>query len=212
MTDDKQNETEKLYAGKFKTVEELEAGYKNSLPTFQENENLKKKLEDITKVPDEYMTPVDLALDQDNIKDIKTLAKNSGLTQAQFDKLARETNAKLLSQTQSFEAAKKELGADNLNIIQDFVKKQYGEKVSDALMKSVITNKELRADILEQRKQALNSAAPGMGRATGYGSYTVTQKDVMTAREEMLKARGKARVEAQNRYIAMQHQMAHQGK
>ena len=26
---------EKLYAGKFKTVEELEAGYKNSLPTFR---------------------------------------------------------------------------------------------------------------------------------------------------------------------------------
>jgi hypothetical protein len=203
---------EKLYAGKFKTVEELEAGYKNSLPTFQENETLKKKLEDVTKVPDEYMTPSDVALHEADIAQIKLLAKNSGLTQAQYDKLARETNARTQANVQSFEAAKKELGADKLNMIQDFVKKQYGDKVSDALMKSVITNKELREEILNQRQAALNSAAPGMGRAGGAGTYAVTQKDVMTARDEMNKCRGKARVEAQKRYIAMQHQYAHQNK
>jgi len=202
----------KLYAGKFKTVEELEAGYKNSLPTFQENESLKKKLDDVTKVPDEYLTPSDIALHENDLAEIKRIAKNSGLTQAQYDKLARETNARTQANIQSFENAKKELGADKLNLIQDFVKKQYGDKVSDALMKSVITNKELREEILNQRTAALNSAAPGMGRASGSGSYLVTQKDVMAARDEMTKARGKARIEAQKRYISLQHQVAHQNK
>ncbi len=203
---------DKLYAGKFKTVEELEAGYKNSLPTFQENETLKKKLDDVTKIPDEYQTPSDVALHETDLADIKRIAKSSGLTQAQYDKLVRESHAKTQANHQSFEAAKKELGADNLNLIQEFVKKQYGEKVSDALMKSVITNKDLREDILAQRTAVLNSTAPGMGRAGGAGSYAVTQKDVLASRDEMMKSRGKQRVEAQKRYVALQHQMAHQNK
>lgn len=209
-TEQKTNEGEKLYAGKFKTVEELESGYNNTAKLFQENEDLKKKFESVTKIPDEYLTPADVALHESDIAEVKRLAKNSGLTQDQFDKLARETHAKTASNIQSFELAKKELGADNLNIIQDFVKKQYGDKVSDALMKNIITNKELRDEILEQRKAALNSAAPGMGRAGGAGSYVVTNKDVMTARNEMVKSRGKARIEAQKKYIALQHQIAHQ--
>lgn len=204
--------TDKLYAGKFKTVEELENGYKNSAVVFDENTSLKKKLEDVTKIPDNYMTPSDIALHDADVADIKTLAKNAGLTQGQYEKLARETNAKAAAKLQSYESAKKELGADNLNLIQDFVKRQYGEKVSETLMKSVITNKDLRDDILSQRQRALNSSAPGIGRAGGAGTYAVTQEDVMVARDEMMKTNGKARVEAQKRYIGMQHQYAHQNK
>jgi hypothetical protein len=200
-----------LYAGKFKTVEELEAGYKNSLPVFQENENLKKKFEEVTKIPDEYMTPADIALHENDVKEIKLIAKNSGLTQSQYEKLARETNSRTVAAQQSFETARKELGSDNLNLIQDFVKKQYGDKVSDALMKSVITNKELREDILAQRQKALSSVVPGAGRV-GAPNYAVTQKDILHARDEMQSARGRARVEAQKRYIAVQHQYAHQNK
>ena len=41
---------------------------------------------------------------------------------------------------------------------------------------------------------------------------TVTHKDVITARAEMLKTRGKARVEAQKRYISLSSQLAHAGE
>jgi hypothetical protein len=43
-TETQTNEQPKLYAGKFKTIEDLEAGYKSSLPVFQENETLKKTI------------------------------------------------------------------------------------------------------------------------------------------------------------------------
>jgi transcriptional regulator with XRE-family HTH domain len=201
---------EKLYAGKFKTVEELEAGYKNSLPVFQENENLKKKVDEVTKIPDEYMTPADIALHDEDAAEVKRLAKNSGLTQAQYEKLARETHARTKSNVDSYEAAKKELGADKINQIQDFVTKTYGEKVGAKLLKDAITNKEIREELLAQRTAALNSAAPGMGRTGGAPSYSVTKKDVLTARTEMEKVRGKARVEARNKYISLQRQYAHQ--
>jgi hypothetical protein len=78
-------------------------------------------------------------------------------------------------------------------------------------MKSVITNKELREDILAQRQRALSSVVPGAGRV-GATNYAVTKKDILVAREEMQNARGKARVEAQRRYIAVHHQFAHQNK
>lgn len=200
---------ETLYAGKFKTVAELEAGYKNSLPTFQENENLKKKIEEATKVPDTYNTPADIALHESDLEAVKQEAKNSGLTQSQYEKLVKERNAKSVNRHQSYEQAKKDLGADNLNILQDFIKKTYPEKAGEALLRQAITNKEVRESIMAQRSEMLNSSVPGSGRVSTGGNYNITEKDVLKARDEMNNSRGRARVEAQKRYIAMQHQRAH---
>lgn len=212
MSEQKDNEGtggETLYAGKFKTVAELEAGYKNSLPTFQENENLKKKLEESTKVPDAYNTPADIALHESDLEAVKLEAKNSGLTQAQYEKLVKERNARSMNKHQSFEQAKKDLGADTLNLLQDFIKKTYPEKAGEVLLKQAISNKEVRESILAQRTQMLNSSVPGGNRVSTGGGYQITEKDVLKARDEMNSSRGRARVEAQKRYIALQHQRAH---
>ncbi|MBX4189679.1 hypothetical protein KW791_00055 [Candidatus Parcubacteria bacterium] len=212
MSEQTQNNNEKLYAGKFKTVEELEAGYKNSLPVFQENENLKKKVDEVTKVPDEYMTPKEVALHDDDLKEVKRIAKSSGLTQAQYEKLANETYAKTQANVSSYEAAKKELGADKINQLQDFVNKKYGDKVGSTILKNAITNKDLQAELFEQRTKELNSTVPGMSRSGGAPSYSINHKDVLAARTEMENTRGKARVEARNRYIEIQRQYAHREK
>jgi hypothetical protein len=201
--------TEILYAGKFKTVGELEAGYKNSLPTFQENENLKKQLEQMTKVPEMYNTPADIALHESDLSAVQHEAKSSGLTQAQYEKLVRERNALSLSKHQSYEQAKKDLGADNLNMLQDFIKKTYPEKAAEVLLRQAIMNKELRESIFSQRSEMLNSSIPGTNRISVDGKYNITEKDVLKAREDMNSLRGRARVEARNRYIAMQHHRAH---
>lgn len=201
---------EKLYAGKFKTVQELEEGYNNAAKVYQENDGLKKKFEDATRVPDSYALPADIALHESDVEALKLEAKGSGLTQVQFDKLARERNARGLSKVQSFEEAKKTLGADNINVMQDFLKKAYPEKVADILLKQAITNKEVRDQILDQRSKFLNSSVPGSGAASGYGSQLITEKDVLKAREDMLATRGRSRVEAQSRYIAMQRARAQQ--
>jgi hypothetical protein len=211
MTDQQttsQNEGETLYAGKFKTVAELEAGYKNSLPVFQENQTLKAKLDEVSKVPDDYMTPADVALHDDDLADVKRIAKNSELTQAQFDKLARETYAKGKGKLDAFENAKKDLGADTLNMLQDYVKKYYPEKIGDSVLKKLIMEKDAREIALQHRNTLLNSKVPGVGDINP-GAYAVTQKDVMKAREDMLQSRGKARVEAQKKYISLQSQLAH---
>lgn len=204
--------TDKMYAGKFKTVEELEAGYNNAAKVYQENEELKGKYDQVTKVPDDYQVPSDITLHENDLAQLKSAAKNSGLTQAQFEKLALAQNQNVRSKVESFENAKKEIGADNLNLLQDFINKSYPEKAGAALLKEAIKNKEVREAILSQRTEALNSSVPGVNKVS-VGSYNqVTHKDVYQAREEMMKARGKARVAAQKRYVNLSSQLAHAGE
>jgi len=124
-----------LYAGKFKTVEELEAGYNNAAKVYQENEELKGKYTSLTTIPDEYAVPADVTLHDNDLAEIKRAAKDSGLTQAQFDKLALAQNQSVKSKLESFENSKKEIGADNLNLLQDFIKNTYPEKAGEALLK-----------------------------------------------------------------------------
>jgi len=201
-----------LYAGKFKTVEELEAGYNNAAKVYQDNEDLKSKYDSVTKVPDDYAIPQGIELHENDVANIKKTAKESGLTQAQFDKLAMAQNQSVKSKFESFENSKKEIGVDNLNLLQDFISKSYPEKAGAALLKEAIKNKEVRDAILEQRKQALNSSVPGTNKVST-GSYNqVTHKDVHEAREEMMKCRGKARIAAQKRYVDLSSKLAHAGE
>lgn len=206
-----QNDEIKLYAGKFKTVEDLEEGYKNSFKLHQENEALKKKVDEITKIPDEYITPQSISLAESDLAEVKIIAKNSFLTQAQYEKLINETYARAKAKQDSFEAAKKEVGADNINLLQDFVKKAYGDKAGNTLLKKAIIDKELREEIMAQRTAALNSQAPGIG-TVNIGRHSITKEDILKAREAITKASGKAKIEQQNKYISLQRQYAHQDK
>jgi hypothetical protein len=202
----------KLYAGKFKTVEELEAGYNNSAKVYQENEDLKKSMAESTHVPDDYTIPSDNTLHQDDIAELKQAAKESGLTQAQFERLAAKQNQTVKAKYDSFENAKKELGTDNLNLLQDFLSKTYPDKVADKILSEAIRDKGLRDQLLEQRTKVLNSSVPGSNQVT-HGTYNnVTHEDIRKQRDIMMKSRGKARVEAQKRYVALSSQMAHAGE
>jgi hypothetical protein len=209
MTDGTQ---EKLYAGKFKTVEELEAGYNNAAKVYQENDDLKNKYTQATSIPDDYQIPAGVALHDNDIAELKQAAKESGLTQAQFEKLAAKQNSSVRAKVESFENAKKEIGADNLNLLQDFLTKTYPDKVAEKMLKEAIKDKDLRAQILDQRTKSLNSSVPGANRVSSNNYNNVTHEDILKAREVMTKSRGKARVEAQKRYIALSAQLAHAGE
>lgn len=201
-----------LYAGKFKTVEELEAGYNNAAKVYQDNTDLQKKFEEATKVPDDYQVPSDVGLHDTDLAQLKAAAKNSGLTQTQFERLALAQNDSVKSKFETFENAKKEIGADNLNLLQDFISKAYPEKAGAALLKEAIKSKEVRDAILTQRTQALNSSVPGVGKVS-VGNYNqVTHEDIKKARDVMMGSRGRARVEAQKRYVALSAAMAHAGE
>jgi hypothetical protein len=203
------NDTPKLFAGKFKTVEELEAGYNNAAKVYQENDDLKKKHDEATKVPDDYNIPADVTLHENDVAQLKNAAKNSGLTQAQFEKLALAQTQTVKSKLEAFENAKKEVGSDNLNLLQDFLKKTYPDKVADQMLKEAIKDKDLRGQLLDQRSKMLNSSVPGSGNVS-VGSYNdVTHEDIKKARDVMMKSRGRARVEAQKKYISLSSRLAH---
>jgi uncharacterized protein (UPF0335 family) len=212
MTDSTIPPVDKLYAGKFKTVEELEAGYNNSAKVYQENEDLKTKYAELTKTPDDYQIPADVTLHESDIAQLKQTAKNSGLNQSQFEKLAQAQTQVVKSKLESFENAKKEVGADNLNMLQDFLAKNYPEKVAETMLKAAIKDKDLRGQLLDQRTKMLNSSVPGSNKVTTGNYNSVTHDDVHKARNLMMNSRGKARVEAQKRYINLSSQLAHAGQ
>lgn len=206
------NDDVKLYAGKFKTVEELEAGYNNAAKVYQDNEDLKKRIDESTKIPDDYAIPSDVQLHESDINELKAAAKESGLTQAQFERLAMKQNQSVKSKLESFENAKKELGSDNLNLLQDFLNKTYPDKVADKMLKEAIKDKDLRAQLMDQRTKMLNSSVPGSSQVTPNTYNDVTHDDVKKQREIMMNSRGKARIEAQRKYVAMNARIAHAGE
>lgn len=171
---------EKLYAGKFKTVEELEAGYKNTATVYDENQNLKTKVNELSTVPDVYLNPADVQLDQTRIADIQARAKESGMTQAQYEKFVLSDKARLDQHQQSFDNMKKEVGEETINILTDYVKKNYPEPLHDNMLKSFIVNKDARTAALNHRQQLLGNQVPGMNRPA-QGGYNVSHEDVKKA-------------------------------
>jgi hypothetical protein len=174
--DQKQNE-EKLYAGKFKSIEDLENGYKNSAAVYDENEKLKKEIEEFKTTPHEYLNPKDVELDQNRIEDIKARAKEAGMTQAQYEKFVMGDKARVEKHKQGFEEAKKAVGEQTLNILQDYVNKYYPKEIGEQMMKSLIADKTAREAALKHRDSLLNTTVNGLNRPA-QGGYHVTQEDI----------------------------------
>ena len=213
--DNNQNNSgeEKLLAGKFKTVPELEQGYKNSLPVFQENETLKKKLDEVTKIPDSYMNPNGLELDANRLTDIQTRAKEAGLTQAQYEKFASAEKARIDRGKQNFETLKKEVGEETLNILTDYVSKHYPPELKENMINTFIGNKDARQAALNHRQNLLNNKVPGMDKTSAGGlGYTITKDDIDKAYKAKETARGRDKMPAINHYMNLISAKAAQDK
>lgn len=197
------NNNEKLYAGKFKTVEDLEAGYKNSAIVYDENNNLKKKVEELSTIPDAYQNPTDVQLEANRIADIQARAREAGMTQAQYEKFLRGDKARIDKHHEGFESAKKEVGEQTLNILNDYVTKHYPKELQDGVMRTLIQNKEARQSALNHRDQLLNNQVPGVGRITP-PSYSVTDEDVKKAYDQKEKTRNSKDIQRYLNLVAMQ--------
>jgi hypothetical protein len=205
--DNQNNSSEKLYAGKFKTIEDLEAGYKASLPTFQENENLKKKLEEVTYVPADYINPAEIDLDESRVNDIKSRAKEVGMTQKQYENFVINDKKRVELNKQNFEKAKKDVGEQTINILSDYVSKAYPKELHDNLLKTFIGNKEAREAALKHRDQLLNNKFPGIDRTAAVG-YAVTQEDINKAHAQ--KEKNPHDMKARQHYINLLNAKASQ--
>lgn len=178
---------ETLYAGKFKTVEDLEQGYKNAATVYEENQKLKQQLEGIKAIPDNYSTPSDLGLPDEHVDALKGIAKNTGMNQEQYERFVRESKERQELSKTKFDSAKKELGDENLNILKDYVNKQYPAKIADTVLNQLIVDKEARAAALTHRQMLLNSSIPGANRVAGGSGHYVSRDDMLKAREALAK-------------------------
>lgn len=209
MTDPQTNTDDvKLYAGKFKTVDELENGYKNSLPVLQENEQLKAKLEAAMRVPDAYSQPDDIQLDPTRLAAIQQRAKEAGMTQPQYEKYIRFEKGAIERSQQGFETARKEVGEDILNMLQDYVKNQYPAALHDGILKTLITNKEARQEAMSHRERLLVDKVPGVGQPAFTRFNAVTDEDVRKA--YAVKDKNPHDMKARQRYINLLEQQAAQ--
>lgn len=156
----------KLYAGKYKSIEDLEAAYKEGEKFIGENANLKRELEKYTKPPEDYEVSNDIALRDIEIQELKAIAKNAGLNQEQFLKTAKEMQSRINYQLTSFEQAKQELGEANLNILTDYVSKNYPERLREVVLTKLIKDKDAMTDAMKHRETVLNNQAPGMDKAS----------------------------------------------
>lgn len=163
----------KLWAGKYKTPEELEAALigkdKEYGKLYSEHGDIKKKYEEFANVPEDYSIPSDVALRESEINEIRTIARNAGLNQVQFEKTAREMQARIQSNLEVIEQRKKDIGESNLVLLKEYVDKYYPENLRDAVLNQIIRDKNAMSDALKDRESRLNSAVPGMDRAGGSG-------------------------------------------
>lgn len=153
-------ESPKLYAGKYKSVEELEKAYKSSAGVFNENKTLKEQLKSF-EVPENYSLPESLSLHEQEIQGLQNIAKTAGLNQEQFNK----TLLKMQEQQQQcqiqLEERKKMLG-DTLNVIEDYVTKTYPSTLHSTILNTLIGDENAMTEALKHRDQLLNTQVPGL--------------------------------------------------
>lgn len=171
-------EEPKLYAGKYKSVEELEKGYCHSLQSLNE---IKSELKSFT-APEEYVIP-DVKTHHEIISRAKELAKSTGLSQSQFDAVVRKMDEKNRDSIEKFEESKKRAG-EKLDILEDYVSRHYPKKLKSTIINSLLMDSEAMDEALKHRESMLNTQVPGIHSARG-ASFSTNDK---TEKEKMIEA------------------------
>ena len=171
-------EEPKLYAGKYKSVEELEKGYCHSLQSLNE---IKSELKSFT-APEEYVIP-DVKTHHEIISRAKELAKSTGLSQSQFDAVVRKMDEKNRDSIEKFEESKKRAG-EKLDILEDYVSRHYPKKLKSTIINSLLMDSEAMDEALKHRESMLNTQVPGIHSARG-SSFSTNDK---TEKEKMIEA------------------------
>lgn len=114
------------------------------------------------------------------LQEIEGLAKAANLSQEQFNKtlhaMAEQQNR---YQTQ-LDNKKKTLG-DKLNIVQDYVMRNYPTSLQSTILNTLIGDDNAMGEALKHRDQLLNSQVPGLSNQLAH------RTDPYDAQQEMLK-------------------------
>lgn len=154
--------TEKLWAGKYKTPEEMEEAIQGKDKEYVKLKQTHDALQNAQKAPDDYAVPDNADLLQSEVEALKAAAKTANLNQEGFEKLASELAGTRKKEQEVYDAQIKEVGTENVTLLEDYVKKHYPQPIQQTVLKQLIQDKEARSAALEHRKSLLNSRAPGM--------------------------------------------------
>lgn len=175
----------RLYAGKYKSVEELEKAYGHSVNAFVEKSKLEKELSRY-QVPDDYSVPEGLSFREEDIQEIKSISKNANLSQEQFERTAKEMHDRVASNADRdrkfMEGRRTSIGEEKINVLEDYVEKNYPATVREVVLNKLIRDESAMTDALKDRDQRLNSQVPGMSGARGVSQEAYDgQREVIEA-------------------------------
>lgn len=173
MTDESTtSNVETLFAGKFKNAEELENGYKN-LESFtnkrqsellNEKNELAKKLSEVSSVPEEYVVPADITLDENEKNEIKELAKKTDLPQNSFEKLIKEAASRKQAEINHTQQLRQQIGEEKINHMAEFLNKKYTPEVANMVLQNALKNVNQFNQLETERQASLNSSVPGIDK------------------------------------------------
>jgi len=178
----------KKWGGKYDTPEQLEEAYNETGKVHRENQELKSKYESMTKVPDQYTAPEHVKLSDHRKALIDRAAKKAGLNQEHYAKFAEEVYADEVAQNNQLEDRKKQIGQEKINVVQDYVKKNFPEKLQTTVFNEIIKDDEAMTQAMKDRDARLNSRVPGVDQAgAGFEPKYDGQAEVLKAREALRK-------------------------
>lgn len=161
---------ERLWAGKYKTPEDMEAALfaqnKEVYKLIDEKKSLSAKFQEVGVVPETYTVPENLEYIKNDIGDFKKTAKQAGLSQSHFEKIIREMNSKKGLEYTKYEEKKQAIGSETLAVLNDYVKTNYPEPLHETIYSKLITDETARSKAMEDREKRLNSSIPAFAGAT----------------------------------------------
>ena len=190
-------DSEVLYAGKFKSVEELEKGYKESLSVHMKNKELETKLAEMQSVPESYNVPEMSNLDSKQLAELTEVARHSKMTQAQFDAAISSLASNAQQQQSQWETRKKLVGEQNINVLKKYVDENftsYDDEFRNNMLNQIISNDETMEKAMQDREKKLNSSLPGSNQ-TGQSMPS----DIASGRAEAQKLALRAMAEPNNK-------------
>lgn len=189
----------RLYAGKYKTAEEMEEAIKSkdteAHKLFETNKLLKAQMEQANQAPEHYDVPAEAERIKDDMEAITKMAKAASLSQEKFTKLVNERISERMDYEKRYDASKKEVGDENMLVLNDYVNKNYPEPVRKQIMDNFVMNPTARAEALAHRNQTLDTRTPGMstGNPGGTPPKTDSEQECYDAGKKFLQRPGDKR-------------------
>lgn len=166
----------KLYAGKYKSVEELSNAYENLQQKYSQTSDEKKRLEERYRAPDDYRVSATHALSENELSQVREEAKLASLNQEQFDVLVKRKSDEAINRKQRADKIREELGDEKINVLKDYVAKNYPPAIGKEMLEKVILDEKLRTEAFQHRDLTLSNTSPGIGTTSDvYAKVTKTE-------------------------------------